>query len=128
MSTLRIAQCVRGTNADAKAHDVLISLGPSRHPTIDEQLGQDLLRRELSLGNGTRGLAVALIVCVDRFEGGRGLLRSLEGEQSTTGGIVLPPPGVLNDDGLAEREVDGTAAAEPAGAQRDVDVLGHAPL
>src|SRR3989475_1485836 len=95
---------------------------------VREQPGEDLLGRDLPLGDRAGCVAVVSVVPVDCFEGRGGLLEGFEGEQSLSGRIVPAPSGVLYDHGLAEGEIHGAAAAEPAGAQRDVDVLADAPL
>src|SRR3989442_7416251 len=66
---------------------------------VREQPGEDLLGRELPLGDRAGCVAVARVVPVDRFEGRGGLLESFEGEQARSGRIVAAPSRGLYDHG-----------------------------
>src|SRR2546425_13145029 len=71
---------------------------------------------------------VSRVITVDAIDAGNGPLGVREGEQSLAAGQMGRPARVLYERRTARRKIALRAIAEPAGARRDVRVLGHAEL
>src|SRR5688500_17014506 len=89
---------------------------------VAQPFGQHYYRSKRLPRDFARGLAVTSVVGLYRIKSGHGFLHGAESEQTETGRQHGAKTGILRDDRPAGGEVTGTALAEPAAAQSDVEI------
>src|SRR5205085_3002035 len=95
------------------------------NPSLYKEPLQHLVGVKILLGQGAGGPAVPLVVAGDPFRSSDGLVESAERNQPLANGQEGAESCVLNEGGLAGRQVAHGPVAEPTAAGIDVDPLGN---